>query len=53
MPIVNVPAGAKQISVEASVIRADGSVEPLGVVAYWHQNPLKRLAFRTKQLLRK
>jgi len=39
-------------SVEARVIRADGSVEELGTVAYWHKNPLRRLAWRVRQLLR-
>lgn len=53
MPVVQVPAGAKSISVEAVIIRANGDVEPLGTVAYWHRNPLKRLAFRIKNRLGK
>lgn len=28
---------------EAEVIRADGSREELGIVSYWHKNPLNRL----------
>lgn len=39
---MQVPAGAKRITVEATIIRADGTTEPLGVVAYWHKNPLRR-----------
>jgi hypothetical protein len=46
-------SGAKQeIRVSAKVIRADGSVKKdLGVVGYWHKNPLKRLIWRIKQWL--
>lgn len=35
-----------EVSIEAVVIRADGSREDLGVVSYWHKNPLKRLLWR-------
>ena len=34
------------ISLEAEVIRADGSREFLGTIAYHHKNPLRRLAWR-------
>ena len=51
--VVSVPEGAKSITVEAVVIRADGTQEDLGTVAYWHKNPLKRLAFRIKSRLGK
>jgi len=36
----------KSVSIEAKIIRADGAVEDLGVISYWHANPLKRLAWR-------
>jgi len=36
-------------SISAVVTRADGSVEDLGVIAYWHRNPLRRLAWRFKK----
>lgn len=36
------------ISLEATVIRADGTEEQLGEVAYFHKNPLKRLAWRLR-----
>lgn len=39
----------KQITLEAVVIRADGTREDLGVVSYWHKNPLRRLAFKLKR----
>lgn len=32
----------ESIEVEATIIRADGTVEELGRVAYTHRNPLKR-----------
>lgn len=51
MTIRSVTTGAAQVSVEAKVIRADGRIEDLGVVAYWHRNPFKRLAWRIKRLL--
>lgn len=35
-----------EMSVEAVVIRADGRREPLGTIAYWHENPLRRLVWR-------
>lgn len=40
--------GATEVSIAAVVIRADGTKEDLGVVSYWHKNPLKRLAWRLK-----
>jgi hypothetical protein len=42
----------KMTSVEGRVIRKDGTVEELGTLAYWHRNPLRRLAWRVKQLVR-
>ena len=33
-------------TIEATIVRADGRVEKLGTIAYWHRNPLKRLWFR-------
>lgn len=43
----------KEASISAVVIRADGTREDLGVVSYWHSNPLKRWAYALKQVLRK
>lgn len=39
---------AKEVSLQAVVVRADGSREDLGTIAYWHINPLKRLAHRLR-----
>jgi hypothetical protein len=39
---VTVSKPARMASIEATVTRADGRVENLGVIAYWHKNPLKR-----------
>ena len=35
-------AGVREASVEIVVIRADGTVEPRGLVSYYHQNILLR-----------
>ena len=35
---------ARSSSVHVLVTRADGSVKDLGLVSYWHRNPLKRWA---------
>jgi hypothetical protein len=42
--------GASEIVIEARVIRADGTVEELGRIAYWHRNPFKRLAWRLRRM---
>lgn len=36
----------REASIDAVVIRADGTREELGTVAYWHRNPLRRLWWR-------
>lgn len=41
----------KNVSVSATVIRADGRREERGVIAFWHRNPLKMLAWRYRWLL--
>lgn len=35
-------AKAREASIEATITRADGTVEHLGVISYWHRNPLVR-----------
>lgn len=42
MMIVN--GRAKSSSIRAVVIRADGSVENLGLISFWHKNPFMRWA---------
>lgn len=46
MPITSGTVGAKMVSVEGRIIRANRSVEELGVISYWHANPLKRWAWQ-------
>lgn len=53
MSNVSVESGAREATIEMIVTRADGTVENLGVVTYWHRNPLKRLWWRTKKYLGK
>ena len=44
-------AKVKQMEISAIITRADGSVENLGTIQYWHQNPLKRILWRIKKWL--
>jgi hypothetical protein len=40
---MNVPHNVKKAEITAVKIRADGTREDLGVVSYYHRNPLIRL----------
>jgi hypothetical protein len=42
---------AKEIQLVATIRRADGSIEELGVIDYWHKNPIKRFIWRIKKWL--
>ena len=42
---------AKEIQLIATVTRADGTVEELGVIDYWHKNPIKRFIWKLKKFL--
>lgn len=42
----------REASISAVVIRADGTREDLGVVSYYHKNPLMRLKFKLDKRLR-
>ena len=42
----------QQVQWEAVVTRADGTVENLGVVSYWHRNPLRVLAWKISRLVK-
>ncbi len=46
-------SAVKSSEISAVVIRADGTREDLGTISYWHSNPLKRLWFRLKQLIKR
>ena len=46
------PMQSAQIS--AVVFNADGTVKhDLGVISYWHRNPLKRWAFAVRQWIKR
>lgn len=47
-----IPSGAQEATLTIVVTRADGTQEHLGVVGYWHKNPLKRLAWRLSRFLK-
>lgn len=53
MADVNSKGRVQSITWEAVVTRADGTVEDLGRIAYYHRNPLKRWAWAIKQVVRK
>lgn len=42
---------AKEVQLVATITRADGTVEQLGTIAYWHKSPIKRIIWRIKQWL--
>lgn len=50
---VRARGGAREVSISAVVTRADGRVEDLGVISLYSKNPLKMLAFRVRQWLRR
>lgn len=41
----------KELQISAVITRADGTVEDLGTIQYWHSNPLKRILWRIKKWL--
>jgi hypothetical protein len=43
---MRVDSDVREASIGAVIIRADGTREDLGVVAYYHRNPLRRLWWR-------
>lgn len=45
-------ADIKEASIQATVIRADGTVEQLGTVSFYHRNPLRRAMWALKQKLK-
>lgn len=49
--MINAETKTKEMVLEAVITRADGTVENLGAIVYWHPNPLKRIIWRIKQWL--
>lgn len=47
-------ASSKPVSIEVEAVKitADGRRIPLGTIAYYHRNPLRRLWFRITQLFK-
>ena len=43
---------AKELELVATIIRADGSIEELGTIAYWNKNPIKLLWWKIKQFFK-
>jgi len=43
---VEAKSQVSEATIEVTVIRKNGDREELGVVSYWHRNPLKRLMWR-------
>jgi len=44
---------AREARIGIVVTRADGKVEDHGTVAYWHRNPVKRLVWRIRELIKR
>lgn len=51
MAQINVRQQVVERSLSAVITRADGTVEDLGVINYWHRAPTKRLLWRVKRWL--
>lgn len=45
---VRVNGQAREATISAVITRADGRVENLGQIAYWHKNPLRRWLWRVQ-----
>ena len=43
----------REMQISAVKIRADGTRENLGVLAYWHCNPLKRAAWLIRNFVKR
>lgn len=50
---IRVPVNAKSMSIEAVIIRADGTREDLGTITYWHRNPFIRMAWKFRELIKR
>lgn len=49
MSTLQVAVPAKKATLEATIIRKDGTVEQLGTVAYWHERRICRWLFALEQ----
>jgi hypothetical protein len=48
---MDVSSKVKEMVLSAQIIRADGTIEDLGTIQYWHSNPIKRIIWRIKTWL--
>lgn len=49
--MIQTDAKVKEMSLSAVIVRADGTVENLGTIQYWHKNIFKRFIWRIKKWL--
>jgi len=49
---IKASAKIKHATIEAVITRADGSVENLGTISYYHRNPLKRAWWHVTKALK-
>lgn len=52
MPDLKTKNRLKSLSIEATIIRKDGTIEPLGEISYYHKNPLKRFMWKLKRWIK-
>ena len=50
---INTSSVIREAELSAVIIRADGTVEDLGRVAYYHRNPLRRILWRLARVMRR
>jgi hypothetical protein len=48
-----VPGDVRAATIEAVIVRADGTTERLGVISSYHRNPLRRAWARLQRRLRR
>lgn len=49
--MIQVESQVKQMEISAIITRADGTIENLGTIQYWHKNLFKRILWRIKKWL--
>ena len=49
--MIQVESQVKQLELSAIITRADGTIENLGTIQYWHKSLFKRILWRIKKWL--
>lgn len=49
MPLIQCRVPVKKLALEQTIIRANGNIERLGLVSYWHENRLCRWLFKLER----